>query len=40
MAPEFMCKDGVIEAKAISSTTPDAMGLKFFGNSKGSKELQ
>ena len=38
MAPEFMCKDVVIEARAISSTTPGPMGLKFFGNSKGSKD--
>ena len=38
MAPEFMCKDVVIEARAISSTIPGPMGLKFFGNSKGSKD--
>ena len=39
MTPEFMCKDVVAEATALSFATMGPMGLKFFGNSKGSKEL-
>ena len=36
MAPEFMWREVVMEANAISSKTPGPMGLKFLGSSKGS----